>query len=270
MNMAEIIELDLANDLLQGLHRGEFSVLLQPKVSVATGNVVGAELLSRWQHPRFGMIAPDVWVVMAESQGLMRELTEWLVNKALNCMHLRHQQAGPFQFAINVCPSVFDYKLIDFIGAQFAQAGASPQSLELEITESVQARCLDTLGDAVRYAQAIGFRVALDDFGTGFNSMNYLVDLPVNTVKIDRGIVQKITGNRSATLVCSTLVGLAHEINAQVVCEGVETEAQYEAVAHMGTDMVQGFLFGKPMSIEVAGLYLNGGSPNPRSLRDCN
>jgi len=249
----EICEPNLANDLTQGLRQGAFSIVLQPKVFLDNRRIMGAEILSRWHHPRFGKIAPDVWVLMAESQGLMRELTEWLVHKALQSMHLE------MQLAINVCPSVFDDKLIDFIAEKFAQAGASPQMLELELTESVKPNSLDQLAEAVRYAQALGFRVALDDFGVGFSSMNYLVELPVNTVKIDRSIVQKITHNRSATLVCKTLINLAHEVDARVVCEGVETEEQCEALSMMGADIVQGYLFGKPMPLEVAALYLNNG-----------
>jgi EAL domain-containing protein (putative c-di-GMP-specific phosphodiesterase class I) len=253
----EICELNLANDLTQGLRQGAFSIVLQPKVFLANRRVMGAEILSRWYHPRFGEIAPDVWVQMAESQGLMRELTEWLTHKALQSMHLE------MQLAINVCPSVFDCQLIDFIAEKFSQAGVSPQLLELELTESVKPNCLSQLGEAVRYAQAFGFHVALDDFGVGFSSMNHLVELPVNTVKIDRSIVKKITYNHSAALVCKTLINLAHEVDARVVCEGVETEEQCEILSIMGADIAQGYLFGKPMPLELAALYLNSG---PSSL----
>lgn len=266
-----VCELDLANDLSVGLERGEFYIVLQPKICVKTQQTIGVEVLSRWRHPRFGRISPDVWVVMAESLGLMRDLTHWLVEKSLSCMHLRNQGNQDFHFAINVCPSVFDEALVEHIARRCQEEGVSPQAFELEITESVKAKSLDKLASAVRYAQALGFRVALDDFGAGYSSMQYLVELPVNTVKIDQSLVRKAGQTRQGLLVCKTLIGLAKEMNATVVCEGVETAEQLNLVRQMGADVVQGFLFGEPMPIDMVGIVLNeSGMSHPRSYHEWN
>lgn len=264
MQNVKVIELDLATDLTQGLRGGDFSVVLQPKVSLKNRQVVGAEVLSRWYHPRYGRVAPEVWVVLAESQGLMRELTEWLVHQALKCMYLG------VPLSINVCPSVFDNDLVNFIAEEFRKASVNPSLLELEITESVEPKNMQDLAASVRHAQSCGFHVALDDFGSGFCTMSRLVELPVNVVKIDQGIVQKITSDNSAALICQTLISLAQEMGAKVVCEGVETEEQYLSVVQMGADMVQGYLLGRPMPVDTVAFYLKGGSSNPRSLRECN
>lgn len=264
MQNTKAVDIDLAKDLRRGLRHGEFSVVLQPKISLINHQVVGAEILSRWHHPHYGRVTPKVWVVMAESQGLMRELTEWLVRQALQCMFLQ------VPLSINVCPSVFDRDLVDFIAKEFHKESIAPSLLELEITESVKPRNIRDLADAVRYAQTHGFQVALDDFGAGFCTLSSLLELPVNVVKIDQSIVQKVTQDNSSALICHTLISLAQETGAKVVCEGVETEEQYHRILHMGADMVQGFLFGRPMPIDTVAFYLKGGSSNPRNLRECN
>jgi EAL domain-containing protein (putative c-di-GMP-specific phosphodiesterase class I) len=237
---------DLAHDLRVALMTQQLQVVLQPKVCAVTHKTVGAEVLLRWQHPVEGLIAAERWVSIAESHNLMRPLTLWLIDTVISSLQASGESALPL--AINVSPTVLDGALALHIANALSKANVAPQLLEIEITESAPVTNMTNLANAVRLLQTKGLKVYLDDFGTGYSTMQYLVDVPVDGVKMDKSFVQQAPLVPAARLILRTLIELAHEIGVTVVCEGVETIEQLTLVKKLGAQVIQGYLTGKPMT----------------------
>lgn len=240
---------DLAYDLRAALMTQQLQMVFQPKVCAHTHQAVGAEVLLRWQHPVEGLIPTDRWIALAEAHGLMRPLTVWLVDKALH--YLTNAGETLLPLSINVSPTILDGAFALHIAKMVSATGIDPHLLEIEITESTPVTNISNLANAVSLLRAKGLKVYLDDFGTGYSTMRYLVDVPVDGVKIDKSFVQQAPLVLSARLVLGTLIELAHEIGITVVCEGVETLEQLTLVKDLGAEIIQGYLTGKPMKPET-------------------
>jgi EAL domain-containing protein (putative c-di-GMP-specific phosphodiesterase class I) len=240
---------NLAEDLRVALMTQQLHVVFQPKVCAHTHHIVGAEVLLRWQHPVEGLISADRWVSIAESHNLMRPLTVWLVDKTISYLKSTGESALPL--AINVSPTIMDGKFALHIARALSAAKVAPHLLEIEITESAPVPNMTNLANAVRLLQKKGLKVYLDDFGTGYSTMQYLVDVPVDGVKMDKSFVQQAPLIPAARLILRSLIELANEIGVIVVCEGVETFDQLTLVKRLGAQVIQGFLTGKPMSPEA-------------------
>ena len=238
------VEEKLAKELRLALMTNQLSLQFQPKVDVVAGKLLGAEVLLRWNHPTKGLIPADKWVAIAETNGLMRQLTCWLVDQTME--YLQKPEMAGMTLAINVSPTVFDGKMALYVIDALAKAKVAPSQLELEITESATVENLTNLASSVRLLQSRGVVVSLDDFGSGFATMRYLVEVPVKTVKIDKSFIQKAPLLPAAALVLRSLIELAREIGLSVVCEGVETRAQLNKVLNLGCTVIQGYLTGKP------------------------
>jgi len=239
----------LAFDLRAALMTQQLQMVFQPKVCVHTHQTVGAEVLLRWQHPTKGLIPTERWISLAETHGLMRPLTVWLVDRTLHYLSNADEDALPL--AINVSPTILDGAFALHISKMVAATGVAPHLLEIEITESTPVTNITNLANAVRLLQSKGIKVYLDDFGTGYSTMKYLVDVPVDGVKIDKSFVQQAPLVLSARLILGTLIELAREIGVTVVCEGVETLEQLALLKDLGAEVVQGYLTGKPMTPEA-------------------
>lgn len=238
----------LADDLRVALMTQQLQVAFQPKVCSQTQKTVGAEVLLRWQHPVEGLISADRWVCIAEDHNLMRPLTVWLIDEVIS--HLKSAGESALPLAINVSPTILDGAFSLHIVKSIAKAKINPQLLEIEITESAPVANMTNLANAVRLLQSKGHKVYLDDFGTGYSTMQYLVDVPVDGVKMDKGFVQQAPLIPAARMVLRTLIELANEIGVTVVCEGVETLEQFTLVKRLGAQVIQGYLTGKPMSAQ--------------------
>ena len=240
----------LTTDILSAFEKGELSVVYQSKIDVKSRKTIGVEVLLRWFHPIYGYIAPEQWLKVAESSNLMRTLTKWVLTQAV--AYLKATSNSVSTVAVNISPTIFDEELIDDVLFQLAQADVPSTRLELEITEESVANDMRLLGEVVQKFRDHGIKVAIDDFGTGYSTMQYLVELPLDYVKIDKSIVQKALTNKSAWLILRSLIDLSHEIGLSVICEGVETPEQLEMVRLFGCDIVQGYLFGLPLSADGA------------------
>lgn len=232
-------------ELLKALDTGSgLEVAYQPVYAVDGLRPTGAEALVRWEHPRLGSISPVVFVALAEQCGLIHRLGDWVLRKACGAA-----QAWDLEtIAVNVSP--VQCQQPDFAARVLAilrDAGLSPDRLEIEITESV---LLDSSGTSARTLsnlRASGIKLALDDFGTGYSSLSYLIKLEVDRIKIDRSFVQHISTPRSHSIV-QAIVTMAKAVNVAITAEGVETHQQLHALAQMGCDHLQGYLFSKPVS----------------------
>ena len=239
----------LANDLRVALMTQQLQVVFQPKVCADTQRIVGAEVLLRWLHPIEGLISAERWVSIAEAHNLMRPLTVWLVDTAIS--HLKSAGETALPLAINVSPTIMDGAFALHILKALNIANVAPHLLEVEITESAPVNNITNLANAVRLIQSKGVKVYLDDFGTGYSTMQYLVSVPVDGVKMDKSFVQQAPLIPAARLILKSLIDLAHEIGVTVVCEGVETVEQLVLVKNLGAQVIQGYLIGKPMSAEA-------------------
>ncbi|MDP9353562.1 MAG: EAL domain-containing protein [Chloroflexota bacterium] len=257
MQMEALAQLHLQTSLRRAVERGEFRLHYQPIVSLESGRIAGFEALVRWQHPRRGLLLPGEFVPLAEETGLILPIGRWVLREA--CAQLRSWQTGspgdPQLFVqINVSARQFSRPgLTEEVEAALRETGIAPRTLRLEITESVVMENAETASAILARLRALGVQVHLDDFGTGFSSLSYLHRFPFDTLKIDRSFVHGMgAGTRHSHLV-RTIVELAHNLEVEVVAEGVETSGQLAEVRALGCEYAQGYLFSRPMEGEAAG-----------------
>jgi EAL domain-containing protein (putative c-di-GMP-specific phosphodiesterase class I) len=251
--------LDLELRLKQALEREELQLVFQPQVN-HQGQLIGAEALLRWTLADGHSVSPEVFIPLAEQTGLIHPIGEWVMETA--CRQLaswRRQGLRLPRLAINLSPVQFERRemaLDVWLMGALARHDIAPIQLELELTETALLRdprrasgLLHQLGDA-------GFRIVIDDFGTGYSSLVNLHTLPVHKLKIDKSFVQHIPeGGSEMAIIDSTLV-IARKLGLQTMAEGVETQAQYQALKELGCDSFQGYLFGQPMPADALAALL--------------
>jgi diguanylate cyclase (GGDEF)-like protein/PAS domain S-box-containing protein len=241
--------LTLENQLRHALDNEEFVLHYQPKVSLASGKLTGAEALIRWNDPQTGLVAPGKFVPVLEETGLIHEVGRWALKKAIED-YLRWRAAGlaAVRIAVNVSPlQLRDRGFIDEIRGVIAIDAHAAAGLELELTESLVMEDVKHSIASLQAIRAMGVTVAIDDFGTGFSSLSYLAKLPADTLKIDRSFVTDMTASPQGLSLVSTIISLAHSLKLCVVAEGVETEEQSRLLRLLDCDDMQGFLFSKPV-----------------------
>jgi diguanylate cyclase (GGDEF)-like protein/PAS domain S-box-containing protein len=243
------VRLTLENQLRHALDNDEFVLHYQPKVTLGSNTITGAEALIRWNDPRTGLVPPKRFIPVLEETGLIYEAGRWALRKALED-YLRWCDAG--LAAMRVCVNVSPLQLHNrgFV-AEIEQAistdARAASGLELEITESLIMEDIKRSITSLQAIRAMGVSIAIDDFGTGFSSLSYLARLPVDTLKIDRSFVIDMTESPQGLALVSTIIGLAHSLKLTVVAEGVETEEQSRLLRVLGCDEMQGYLFSKPI-----------------------
>ncbi|MBU3900567.1 MAG: EAL domain-containing protein [Gammaproteobacteria bacterium] len=243
----------LEADLHQALTRAEFVLYYQPQVDAA-GQQFGVEALVRWQHPQRGLVPPLEFIAVAESTGLILPLGRWILMTA--CRQLATWATNPAQsqwcIAVNV--SARQFRQSDFVQTvqqALLQAGANPQRLELELTESLLVDDVEGVIARMSALKALGVRFSLDDFGTGYSSLSMLKRLPLDQLKIDQSFVHDFLGNAQDANIVKSIVTLGASLNLQVIAEGVETVAQRDALLELGCTHFQGYFFGRPAPVTV-------------------
>jgi diguanylate cyclase (GGDEF)-like protein len=242
-------KLALETQLRHALDNEEFVLHYQPKVELASGRVVGAEALIRWNDPRTGLVPPGRFIPILEETGLISEVGRWALRQAL-ADYLRWRAAGLDAVRIAVNVSALQLRNRGFIaevGQALAVHADAPRGLELEITESMIMDDVQQVIASLQAIRAMGVTVAIDDFGTGFSSLGYLAKLPVDSVKIDRSFVVEMNQHPEGLTLVSTIIKLAHSLQLKVVAEGVETEEQSRMLHLLMCDQMQGFLFSRPV-----------------------
>lgn len=241
--------LELERRLRRAPAQGELLLHYQPQVRVADRSPAGVEALLRWHDPEVGLVSPGTFIPIAEETGLILETGAWVLGEALRQAQSWAQSGQPRRAGINV--SAAQFQAPDF-AAQVENAlelsGADPEWVELEITESVLLADRRATVAAMHRLRERGVQFALDDFGTGHSSLAYLRELPVQRLKIDRSFLAELETRPELPLL-SSIVGMAHGLGLPVIVEGVENEAQWDAVARLGCDEVQGFFIARPMPV---------------------
>jgi EAL domain-containing protein (putative c-di-GMP-specific phosphodiesterase class I) len=258
ISTASLGELLLENDLYGALDRGELLMYYQPKVDATTGELVGAEALMRWNHRERGFIPPLSFIPMAEENGLINTFGEWAI-KTVCAQQRAWLDAGlpAVPVAVNISAQQFAQQdLPQIVARALAECALPPQLLELELTESLLMRNAGRATQVLETLRRMQVSVAIDDFGTGYSSLSYLKQFPVQVLKIDRAFVCEIDEHGERVKLASAIIAMAHELDLDVVAEGVETECQRSYLQQHGCDQFQGFLFGKAQPAAELGKLL--------------
>jgi diguanylate cyclase (GGDEF)-like protein/PAS domain S-box-containing protein len=244
----------MENDLRRALDRGEIQIHFQPLVRSQDGALVRFEALCRWLHPERGYISPERFIPIAEETGLIVPIGRWMLIEG--CRHAKQwNDVSPFpiQVAVNISAvQLAQRALLADVSEILRTTGLPPALLELEITESVMMRDAESSIRMLDRLRRSGVSIALDDFGTGYSSLSQLRRIPLDTLKIDRSFIQDLRAESQASRLVAALVSLAHGIGLGVVTEGVEQAEQAAILRHLGCDVLQGFLFGRPAKPEEA------------------
>ncbi len=253
MNIRVAEALSLENQLREALEQGQFVLHYQPKRHLASGQLVGAEALIRWNDPRRGLIPPAQFIPILEETGLIYEVGRWALGQALaDNRRWRAQGLPSIRVAVNVSFLQLRHSgFIEQIRSAVAGDAQAAGGLELEITESMVMDDVEHSTRSLHALREMGISIAIDDFGTGFSSLSYLAKLPLDTLKIDRSFVMGMSGGPRGRALVSTIINLGHSLELKVVAEGVETEEQSGLLALLGCDEIQGFLYSRPVPADV-------------------
>jgi diguanylate cyclase (GGDEF)-like protein len=248
----------LEDDLRHALDRGELELHYQPKVRAADARVLGFEALLRWRHPERGLVPPVEFIPVAEATGLIVPIGTWVLQAA--CAQLaawRRAGLPAVHVAVNLSARQFRHgDLAATVRAALAESGADPASLELEVTESLLMDDTRHTVAVLHALRAAGVAISLDDFGTGYSSLGYLKRFPLDAIKLDKSFVRDAVGDAQSSAITTAIIALGHSLGLTVVAEGVETEAQRAWLCEQGCDVLQGYLFGRPVPADEAGRVL--------------
>ncbi|MGH8707952.1 MAG: EAL domain-containing protein [Burkholderiales bacterium] len=251
MNAAAGEDLGLESKLRLALERDEFVLHYQPKVDLASGRMVGAEALIRWQSPELGLIPPMRFIPLMEETGLILEVGAWALRRAaLEHREWLGQGLPAPRIAVNVSAMQLRQRQFVSVVSEAISQGVASQAIDLEITESLLMEDIAGNVAKLRALRALGVRIAIDDFGTGHSSLAYLAKLPVDAVKIDRSFIITMLQNVDTMTLVSTIISLAHALKLTVVAEGVDAEDQAKVLRLLRCDEMQGYLYSKPLPAE--------------------
>lgn len=251
-------ELAMEHALRTALPRNEFFLVYQPQIELATGKITGMEALIRWRHPDFGLVPPDRFIHIAEENGLILSIGEWVLRTA--CAQLRQWQIEGLPVvpvAVNVSPTQFRTEnFCAQVGEVLRETGVSPDLLELELTESVLFANADRMNSILREFNGMGVKLAIDDFGTGYSNLSYLKQFRANKIKIDRSFVQDLPADTDNVAITTAIISMAKSLDLTVIAEGVETEEQLSFLRECQCDEIQGYYFSKPVTADEMKLKL--------------
>lgn len=249
MNVSTLERLALENHLRKALEREEFILHFQPLFDINSTEIIGVEALVRWKHQELGMVSPGEFIPLAEETGLIIQIDEWVLRTA--CKHaVKWQESGfpPIVMSVNLSGQHFIREnLLETVASALRDTGLDPCYLELELTESVLMKNAEETVSTLRALKAMGVHISIDDFGTGYSSLSYLKRFPLDTLKIDRSFVNEITTDSDSAEITKAIIAMAHSLKLRVLAEGVETEEQLAFLRAHGCEVLQGFLFSRPL-----------------------
>ncbi|MCF8564856.1 EAL domain-containing protein [Alicyclobacillus tolerans] len=253
MNEETQRRLELTRMLREALEREEFRVYYQPQMNIRTNSVMQVEALVRWQHPTRGIVSPGEFIPVAEETGLMMPLTRWVLQTACSQVKKWHAQGlSNLGVAVNVSPQLFEHRegLVQMVSQVLQETQLEPDYLELEITESISMYSIRDVIEILGQLDALGIRIAIDDFGTGYSSLGYLKHFPIDSLKIDRSFIDGILENPSDRAIVESIIGIANGLKLSIIAEGVENSTQLQILEHVGCNIIQGYLFSRPIPAE--------------------
>jgi diguanylate cyclase (GGDEF)-like protein/PAS domain S-box-containing protein len=246
--------LTLENSLYPALEKEEFVLYYQPQVNTITGEIFGMEALIRWQHPELGLVPPNIFIPLAEENGAIVPIGEWVLKTACTQNKIWQNMGFPSVcVAVNLSARQFQHRnLVQTVAEVLAKTKLHPSFLELEITETVAMQNTDLAKTTLMDLHQMGVYLSMDDFGTGYSSLNYLKQFPFHTIKIDQSFIRDLNANIEDTAIIKAIITLAKGLNLKVVAEGVETEELKQLLQTLQCENMQGYLFSPPLSAQHA------------------
>jgi diguanylate cyclase (GGDEF)-like protein len=257
LNKEALFKVKIESKLRHALDKDELEVYYQPQMAFSSGRIIGAEALLRWKDEELGMISPEVFIPIAEEYGLIVAITEWVIHSVCKqAQQWKERYKNPLTMAVNISAVHFcGHGLEELVSRTLDATGYDPQFLEIELTETSVLLDPDMAISTLRNLQAMGLQTSLDDFGTGYSSLNYLMQLPLNKLKIDRSFVinmdvsvdENENDKGKGTAIVSAIIAMAHSLDLEVIAEGVEEVAQLQLLRKLKCDIVQGYYIARPM-----------------------
>jgi diguanylate cyclase (GGDEF)-like protein len=245
-------------DLQDALKKQQFELYYQPIIHVETQAIIGFEALLRWHHPQQGYISPNIFIPMAETNGLIIQIGDWVIKAALKQLAHWQTQYHPLIFMnINIsAKQFFDKRILDTVRLTLKNQQLDPSTVHFELTESILMEDVGKSTQVMRALRDMGTGIAVDDFGTGHSSMRYLKQFPINTIKVDKCFVRGLPTDTVDTAIVDAIFALAKSLKLDIVAEGVETQEQVDYLRKLGCKKVQGFFFNRPITVEEVELLL--------------
>ena len=251
VNIENISRTGLITDLKRALKDNQLTMAYQPQYNFINNKVIGAEALARWHHSKIGNVPPDVFVYLAEQSGLIEDLTYWSINTAIRQWSMIQNKIAKTTISVNLSASALNYPdIFEWVEQALNMWGLDPQSLIIELTESSMMKDPENSLKVLNRFSENGIRISIDDFGTGYSSLNYLKQLPVSELKIDKSFVLNMTKDKDDDSIVQSVIHLAHNFNMSVVAEGIENKNTYDALSNYGCDIAQGYYISRPIPIE--------------------
>ncbi len=248
--------------LREAIEKQELTLVYQPQVDIQSGQIIGVEALSRWNHPLLGQVLPSEFIAVAQRIGMIKPLTEWVLKEACS-QAITWTKAGlpAMRIAVNISPSHFlDRDILSLIERTIDETGMQPSELKLEVTESVAQTDRQNL-TIFKELKGLGIQLAIDDFGTGYSAFSSLKHLEVDYLKIDKYFVDDIDTDRETMLLVGSMIEMGHNLGYGIIAEGIEKEQQLTVLKNLGCETAQGFLFSKPVRADELPALLSGGRP---------
>lgn len=253
--------------LTEAVQRGEFLLVFQPMMSLVSGAIAGAEALLRWKHPRDGLRGPDTFIPVAEKTGVISDIGDWVVLEVANLLTSWRCDGFEGRLAFNVSPRQLDRP--DFFSKlrhAFADAEVPLSSIELEFTESAAMEAGEAVLEEIAALREDGATIVVDDFGTGYSNLARLRSMPLDRVKLDPSLIWDIEADEKARIIVQAVIHLIKGVGCEVVAEAVETVAQADILRAMGCDLVQGFVFARPMNEDEFLAWIRGARGGVKSV----
>jgi diguanylate cyclase (GGDEF)-like protein len=257
MNATALQRLTLENSLRRALEREEFEVHYQPIVNARTGAAIAAEALVRWRHPDLGLLLPSEFIALAEENGLIVPLGEWVIRTAC-AQNFEWQRQGltPIRVVVNLSSRQLTRSVTDSVARILRETGLEARYLGLELTETVLVNHRKEGTDILHALRAMGLHLSVDDFGSGYSSFSYLKHFPLDNLKIDRAFIREIVTDPDDAAISTAIIALGHALGLTVTAEGVETEHHVMLLREQGCDEMQGYFFSRPVRAEILGALL--------------
>jgi len=249
LNTRVVARMTMERSLRRALENEELSLHYQPQVDLVTGQMNGVEALLRWFSPDLGMVSPAQFIPLAEETGLIIPIGEWVLKTAgMQNKQWQDARLPPLTMAVNLSPRQFWYPgLIRTVSEILHDSGIDPRSLDLEITEGLVMRDVESALSMLHELKKMGVQLSMDDFGTGYSSLSHLKRFPFDKLKMDISFVRELTSDPGSAAIAKTIIAMAHNLNLRVIAEGVETEGQLSFLRAQGCDEMQGYYFSRPV-----------------------
>ena len=251
--------LHLISTMRAAIVQNEFVLHYQPIFDLRTQAVVGVEALVRWQNPKLGLVAPNMFIPTAEKSGLIVELGQWVIDEACRQMSAWREAGAPrMTVSVNMSPVQFRRGDVEgVIGRALARSGLDPACLELEVTESTLVQDTEKFIQVLQRIKGLGIRISIDDFGTGYSNLSYLQRFAVDKLKIDQSFIKRLANGPQDAAIVNAIIQMAKSLHLTTNAEGVEDEATRTLLTEMGCDLAQGYLFARPMTADQFGVYIS-------------